>query len=458
MDNIEVAKIKGKGRGIVAKKIFKVGDLILKEDAFAVTVMAAYSKSTCHFCLNSNAFMPGAPPMLKCSGCNFARYCNRECQKKAWKDHKPECKAVRCVQPGIPADKTRLVARILWRKLRGEHENHIKINELDSHLEQRSEEDQKILDDHVFDFGDYFGYDDLPETDDELRHLFSIIDCNAIGINDKRGLQSLAVGIFPNAAMLNHSCKPNAVAINNGTTLNVRALRPIAEGDEICITYVSPLETNQQRREKLESQYYFECGCTSCADGCEEDKLKHAMLNDQVTEKSINYIEGFSKNVLKRIEQSKKKEDWERMSNQVLGALMQQDAVMADTHVLKMAVLNFGVEVHSYLQRHAMAVEEAMRVAEAYKKLLQKNHPVLGLWMMRLGILQWQNEKLPDSLVSLKEAASIISKTHGETHVVFTDIIGLIQQVMVESQMGRNARVNTRIAKMRAGHNLPMPH
>ena len=57
MDNIEVDKIKGKGRGIVAKKIFKVGDLILKEDAFAVTVMAAYSKSTCHFCLNSNAFV-----------------------------------------------------------------------------------------------------------------------------------------------------------------------------------------------------------------------------------------------------------------------------------------------------------------------------------------------------------------------------------------------------------------
>merc|ERR1719457_331354 len=97
-------------------------------------------------------------------------------------------------------------------------------------------------------------------------------------------------------------------------------------------------------------------------------------------------------------------------------------------------------------------------VQQYVANLLKTAHPVLGLWMMRLGILQWQNEKLPESLVSLKEAASIISKTHGESHVVFTDVIGLIQQVMVESQMGRNARVNTRIAKMRAGHNLPMPH
>ena len=57
MDNIEVAKIPGKGRGILSRKSFKVGDLILKEEAFAVTVMAAYSKSTCHYCLNSNAFV-----------------------------------------------------------------------------------------------------------------------------------------------------------------------------------------------------------------------------------------------------------------------------------------------------------------------------------------------------------------------------------------------------------------
>ena len=49
-------------------------------------------------------------------------------------------------------------------------------------MNDRNEEDQKVLDDHVFDFGDYFGYDDLPETDEELRHLFSIIDCNAIGL------------------------------------------------------------------------------------------------------------------------------------------------------------------------------------------------------------------------------------------------------------------------------------
>ena len=30
----------------------------------------------------------------KCTGCRQIYYCNRECQKKHWKKHKPECKAL----------------------------------------------------------------------------------------------------------------------------------------------------------------------------------------------------------------------------------------------------------------------------------------------------------------------------------------------------------------------------
>ena len=49
-------------------------------------------------------------------GCKYARYCNKECQKKAWKDHKLECAAVQRVFPGQPVDQTRLVARLLWKR------------------------------------------------------------------------------------------------------------------------------------------------------------------------------------------------------------------------------------------------------------------------------------------------------------------------------------------------------
>ncbi|CAI5726319.1 unnamed protein product [Hyaloperonospora brassicae] len=33
--------------------------------------------------------------LMTCGGCRCVAYCSRECQKKAWKQHKPDCKAIR---------------------------------------------------------------------------------------------------------------------------------------------------------------------------------------------------------------------------------------------------------------------------------------------------------------------------------------------------------------------------
>jgi hypothetical protein len=38
-----------------------------------------------------------AEPMKRCTGCRSVLYCSRDCQKLAWKTHKPTC---RTVQPG----------------------------------------------------------------------------------------------------------------------------------------------------------------------------------------------------------------------------------------------------------------------------------------------------------------------------------------------------------------------
>ncbi len=45
--------------------------------------------SVCVSCRSST--VPGAK-LLRCSGCNRATYCSRDCQKKDWKLHKLECR------------------------------------------------------------------------------------------------------------------------------------------------------------------------------------------------------------------------------------------------------------------------------------------------------------------------------------------------------------------------------
>ncbi|DAZ97381.1 TPA: hypothetical protein N0F65_003404 [Lagenidium giganteum] len=52
--------------------------------------------------------------LMTCSGCRSAEYCSRECQKKAWKKHKVECKQIRAQRES--AERTVEVAAIDWAR------------------------------------------------------------------------------------------------------------------------------------------------------------------------------------------------------------------------------------------------------------------------------------------------------------------------------------------------------
>jgi len=459
MDGVEILETNYKGRGLFATKKYECGQCLFKEDAYAYTVMKQFAEMVCHYCLKPpmEAEKGGAiVPLSKCGGCKYARYCNRECQKKAWPDHKLECPALQRMQPVVPEDDAKIVARILWRQRSKPKEKlPIKIQDLDAHMDKRTEKELDELEDKVMAFGHYFTYDAMPENDEEMKHLFSVIDCNAIGVTDRRGLQSIAVGVFPFAAMLNHHCMPNACAATNGKTLEIRAMRHIEPGEEVCISYIDTLENRQTRGAKLKDTYYFDCDCDHCEPDHPTELLKTARLTDEIKDHSYDYITRFSLDILKRLKKSKETQTWERMSNQALGALMQQDCVLADTHVLKLAVLNQAVEVEAYLNRQKSALKFAKRVCDAYRLLLPKVHPALGMYCMKLGILQWQLQKNNEALETLGDATYIISKTHGDKHPIFLEIFDLLKQARMEMSMNKEVQRQIKISKQRQQKGLP---
>lgn len=53
--------------------------------------------------------------MLKCSGCQYVYYCNRECQTNAWKFHKAECVCLKRANGRIVPDAARVMARIILK-------------------------------------------------------------------------------------------------------------------------------------------------------------------------------------------------------------------------------------------------------------------------------------------------------------------------------------------------------
>ena len=72
--------------------------------------------------------------------------------------------------------------------------------------------------------------------------------------------------LFPEIAMLNHDCRPNAAYFFDEQTMahHVHAIRTIQPGEEITITYIDNEMTQAKRMQRLQRNWGFKCSCSSC--------------------------------------------------------------------------------------------------------------------------------------------------------------------------------------------------
>ena len=75
--------------------------------------------------------------------------------------------------------------------------------------------------------------------------------------------------LVPGAALINHSCRPNAHHLSEGSELVVRSCRKIAKNEEITISYIDPTQCFEERQKALFTGYAFTCQCCRCTDGSE---------------------------------------------------------------------------------------------------------------------------------------------------------------------------------------------
>ena len=98
-----------------------------------------------------------------------------------------------------------------------------------------------------------------------LVHLACALRSNAFAVGKE-------IVVYPEAALFNHSCMPNVGRLqcggkDGGGVVSARfvALRDIAVGEELCISYCSPGGSTAQRQGKLRAEYGFSCQCALCA-------------------------------------------------------------------------------------------------------------------------------------------------------------------------------------------------
>ena len=108
----------------------------------------------------------------------------------------------------------------------------------------------------------------IGNEDYKFKRFIGLLKTNAVQVN-----KGQARALFPTFSFLSHSCITNArhviEAQNNEFRISVYAQVAIAEGQEICITYINLLRSTLERRENLQCVWHFTCQCSRCKDPTE---------------------------------------------------------------------------------------------------------------------------------------------------------------------------------------------
>jgi len=99
-------------------------------------------------------------------------------------------------------------------------------------------------------------------TSDVLEWLGKFC-CNAFTICDAE-FRPVGLGVFPEAAMINHSCRPNCHVLFDGLRLQLRSIKKLRKEEEVTISYIELASTSAERRAALRNGYFFQCSCPAC--------------------------------------------------------------------------------------------------------------------------------------------------------------------------------------------------
>ena len=103
----------------------------------------------------------------------------------------------------------------------------------------------------------------LPKCRDVLKQL----QVNCFTATNGDFSHTLGIGLYLQAAAINHSCDPNACQSfhEESKALSIRATKDIQPGEEITITYIDIGKPTSWRRRELRETYGFVCMCSRCS-------------------------------------------------------------------------------------------------------------------------------------------------------------------------------------------------
>eukprot|EP00667_Euglena_gracilis_P015028 EG_transcript_15608 len=286
---VEVRHVEGRGRGLFATADVAPGEVVGDHAPLVTAVAPGWRQYVCSHCLGSSH--PRRQP-ITCQGCGIARFCSTDCREAA--THPPAaCGALARLVKRLQHDDAleSWVAAVAVLMLQA-------FSMLDaalwSQLTQLCTLEAAGVDSELM-TGLHYICSVLEACLDpgtvsnaiEVSGLSSIVDasmflllraeCNSFSFWSSDGnYEQLGLGVFLDAALYNHDCLPNVAKVVAGRRLRFVALRPIAAGAEVCISYVPVDEDRRSRQQILTRHFHFTCQCGRCTselDGVEDSNM-----------------------------------------------------------------------------------------------------------------------------------------------------------------------------------------
>ncbi|KAH9149209.1 hypothetical protein LEN26_004335, partial [Aphanomyces euteiches] len=209
-----------RGDGAVATRAIRAGTCILRSDP--VVAVPLDMAITCAYC-----FAPGA---RRCGLCKVFHYCSRQCQLADWAVHSAECKYLAKHLHENPITPTLLMAvRFLRNPSAMNAVSHL-VSNLQSHLLSQ-QEDYRTMSMLVMSVLTAIKSSNLPSIE-AIMALFAQFNCNAFTLCTLEQVP-VGIGMFPDAALLNHSCAPNCILTFHKRQLQIRTIRDVSRGEEL---------------------------------------------------------------------------------------------------------------------------------------------------------------------------------------------------------------------------------
>ncbi|XP_049914080.1 N-lysine methyltransferase SMYD2-B-like [Epinephelus moara] len=411
----------GKGRGLRVTKPFKVGELLFSSPAYSFVLSAKERGYYCEFCFTRKE------GLARCGKCKNAFYCNVKCQKGDWAMHKLECSAMTAFGKNwCPSEMSRLVARILAKKKtqkeRCVSERILLIDEIQSHIEDIDNDKREMNEAEVAGLHRFFSKNlELPDHKDLLT-LYSQVACNGFTIEDDE-LSHMGTAVYPDIALINHSCQPSVIVTYKGTSAEVRAVQDMKPGDEVLISYIDLLYPTDERNNMLRESYYFICECQECKTRSKDKaKLKVHKRIDPIEPDVISNMVRYARKTMREFRALKHMKTPSELLEMCEQSLEEMGAVFDDANVYMLHMMYQAMGVCLYMEDPDRAIRYGEKILKHYSKLYPPYSLNVSSMYLKLGRLYMGLDRHSEGVSALKKALAIMEVAHGKDHFYLTEL------------------------------------